>query len=167
MQLQKPLLPPGSTPSHHGRAPHCCSRFSLAVRRFVAGRGAWGVSATLAALLIAYATIFLLSTRLAASGAPHKAADHTSPMPMLPPATPSPSPQSSPPPVHRSAAGSKCSDASSCLYIIDNFFTSQPRNGAGLMQTYGPDSFSGGPCGDKMCKLVEPCPSFALQGHCG
>ena len=37
--------------------------------------------------------------------------------------------------------------------------------GVGLMQTFGPDSFDGGPCGDKMCKLVEPCPNHAQTPH--
>ena len=34
------------------------------------------------------------------------------------------------------------------------------------MQTFGPDSVSGGPCGDQMCKLVEPCPNYQQTPHC-
>jgi len=55
-----------------------------------------------------------------------------------------------------SAPSGPCKDTESCLAIIDSFLDRQPRQtympkGAGLMQTFGPDSFGGGDCGDKMC----------------
>ncbi|EOD35560.1 hypothetical protein EMIHUDRAFT_449267 [Emiliania huxleyi CCMP1516] len=65
-----------------------------------------------------------------------------------------------------------CSDRETCLSIVDAFLERQPRQsfmggkGVGLMQTFGPDSFDGGPCGDKMCKLVEPCPNYEQTPHC-
>ena len=34
------------------------------------------------------------------------------------------------------------------------------------MQTYGPNSSGGGPCGANGCELVEPCPNFAVTPHC-
>lgn len=53
-----------------------------------------------------------------------------------------------------------------CLTIIDDYYLNARRqnytgNGAGMVQTYGPGSIDGGPCGDEHCKLVEPCPNFA------
>ena len=59
----------------------------------------------------------------------------------------------------------------SCLQIVDSFLRRQPRqtfwdDGVGLMQTFHPDSVSGGPCGDQMCKLVEPCPNYQQTPHC-
>ena len=65
-----------------------------------------------------------------------------------------------------------CSDRETCLSIVDAFLERQPRQsfmggkGVGLMQTFGPDSFDGGPCGDKMCKLVGPCPNYEQTPHC-
>ena len=48
--------------------------------------------------------------------------------------------------------GAVCADRESCLQIVDSFLRRQPRqtfwdDGVGLMQTFGPDSVSGGPCG--------------------
>ena len=37
--------------------------------------------------------------------------------------------------------------------------------GAGLLQTYGPGSVGGGPCG-KDCELEEQCPNYAQVPHC-
>ena len=67
--------------------------------------------------------------------------------------------------------GAVCADRESCLQIVDSFLRRQPRqtfwdDGVGLMQTFGPDSVSGGPCGDQMCKLVEPCPNYQQTPHC-
>lgn len=64
-----------------------------------------------------------------------------------------------------------CRDSESCLAIIDSFLERQPRQtymsgGVGLMQTFGPDSFGGGDCGEHMCKLVEPCPNYQQTPHC-
>jgi len=58
-----------------------------------------------------------------------------------------------------------------CLRTIDRFLLKQPRQtflkkSAGLMQTFGPNSFGGGPCEDDKCKLVEPCPNYQQTPHC-
>jgi hypothetical protein len=71
----------------------------------------------------------------------------------------------------QSAPTGPCRDTESCLAIIDSFLERQPRQtympaGVGLMQTFGPDSFGGGDCGEKMCKLVEPCPNYDQTPHC-
>jgi len=62
-----------------------------------------------------------------------------------------------------------CGTKEECLTIIDDYYLNARRqnytgNGAGMVQTYGPGSIDGGPCGDEHCKLVEPCPNFALRG---
>ena len=68
--------------------------------------------------------------------------------------------------------GGACGDRESCLGIVDAFLLHQPRQSyfsrphVGLIQTFGPDSVGGGPCGDEMCKLVEPCPNYAQTPHC-
>ena len=68
--------------------------------------------------------------------------------------------------------GGACGDRESCLGIVDDFLLHQPRQSyfsrphVGLIQTFGPDSVGGGPCGDEMCKLVEPCPNYAQTPHC-
>ena len=64
-----------------------------------------------------------------------------------------------------------CGTKAECLKIVDDYFLHATRqtfapNGSGLVQTYGPGSIGGGPCGDEQCKLVEPCPNFALAPHC-
>ena len=64
-----------------------------------------------------------------------------------------------------------CGTKADCLKIIDDYFLHATRQtyaagGAGLVQTYGPGSIGGGPCGDELCKLVEPCPNYALSPHC-
>ena len=64
-----------------------------------------------------------------------------------------------------------CGTKEECLTIVDNYFLRAKRqtfhkNGAGLVQTYGPNSLGGGPCGANGCKLVEPCPNFAVTPHC-
>lgn len=61
-----------------------------------------------------------------------------------------------------------CGTKEQCLTIIDNYYLNAKRqkyagNGAGMVQTYGPGSIGGGPCGDEHCKLVEPCPNFAQR----
>ena len=64
-----------------------------------------------------------------------------------------------------------CSDRESCLKVVDAFLLNQPRQTyfrdpkIGLMQTFGPNSIGGGPCGDEYCKLVEPCPNYAQTPH--
>ena len=57
------------------------------------------------------------------------------------------------------------------LKIIDSYLAASPRqsfmeNGAGLLQTFGPNSIGGGDCGDELCKLPEPCPNYAVTPHC-
>ena len=74
----------------------------------------------------------------------------------------------------RSADGGvllSCGTKAECLEVIDNYFADATRQtfakgGAGLLQTYGPGSIGGGTCGDEFCKLVEPCPNYALAPHC-
>lgn len=63
-----------------------------------------------------------------------------------------------------------CGSKEDCLRIVDDYFAHATRQtytggGAGLVQTYGPGSIGGGPCGDN-CDLVEPCPNYALMPHC-
>ena len=71
----------------------------------------------------------------------------------------------------KGGAAEPCADRETCLRLVDDFLHSQPRQSyfkgdAGLMQTFGPGSVGGGPCGDEMCKLVEPCPNYAQTPHC-
>ena len=81
---------------------------------------------------------------------------------------PSPSPEA----MENATLASACTDRESCLRIVDAYMENQPRQDffgdpkVGLLQTFGPNSVGGGPCGDKLCKLVEPCPNFAQTPHC-
>jgi len=55
------------------------------------------------------------------------------------------------------------------LGLVDAFLERQPRqtflkNGAGLLQTFGP-SLGGGDCGD-LCALPAPCPEFGVSQRC-
>lgn len=52
------------------------------------------------------------------------------------------------------------------LHIIDQALENTPRNPMGLMQTYGPFTLSGGPCGSS-CGLAEPCPTANYGGSRG
>ena len=67
---------------------------------------------------------------------------------------------------------SACGDRDSCLRIVDAMLANQPRQTfftdpkVGLMQTFGPNSVGGGPCGSELCELVEPCPNYAQTPHC-
>ena len=84
-----------------------------------------------------------------------------------PKATPKVSPKASP----KANGLLSCGTKEQCLTIIDNYFLRAKRqtfhkNGAGLVQTYGPNSIGGGPCGANGCELVEPCPNFAVTPHC-
>lgn len=61
-------------------------------------------------------------------------------------------------------------DVEKHLKTIDAFLDKQPRQtylpgGVGLLQTFGPNSISGGDCGKEFCELPEPCP-FGASGHC-
>ena len=84
------------------------------------------------------------------------------------PTFPSPSPTST----HEKGSDLlSCGTKEECLAIVDNYFLGAKRqtfhkSGAGLVQTYGPHSLGGGPCGDNGCKLVEPCPNYAVTPHC-
>ena len=63
-----------------------------------------------------------------------------------------------------------CGSKEQCLQVVDEYFVHAARQTyaapIGLVQTYGPGSIGGGPCGDDLCKLVEPCPNYALMPHC-
>jgi len=57
------------------------------------------------------------------------------------------------------------------LQIVDDYLANAPRqtfmeNGAGLLQTFGPQSIGGGSCGDELCELDTPCPNYAQLPHC-
>ena len=70
-------------------------------------------------------------------------------------------PTPTPPPSCRHPHACRCAQ---CLTIIDEYYLKAKKqkyagNGAGMVQTYGPGSIGGGPCGDEHCKLVEPNPS--------
>ena len=84
------------------------------------------------------------------------------------PTFPSPSPTST----HEKGSDLlSCGTKEECLAIVDSYFLGAKRqtfhkSGAGLVQTYGPHSLGGGPCGDNGCKLVEPCPNYAVTPHC-
>jgi len=55
------------------------------------------------------------------------------------------------------------------LLVVDRFIDNQPRNGNGLLQTYGPGRLGGGSCGQH-CELPEECPAksalWAVNQHC-
>ena len=84
------------------------------------------------------------------------------------PTFPSPSPTST----HEKGSDLlSCGTKEECLAIVDSYFLGAKRqtfhkSGAGLVQTYGPHSLGGGPCGENGCKLVEPCPNYAVTPHC-
>jgi len=55
------------------------------------------------------------------------------------------------------------------LLVVDRFIENQPRNGNGLLQTYGPGRLGGGTCG-RHCELPEECPAksalWEVNQHC-
>mmetsp|Transcript_70117 Transcript_70117/g.203323 ORF Transcript_70117/g.203323 Transcript_70117/m.203323 type:complete len:1560 (+) Transcript_70117:48-4727(+) len=58
-----------------------------------------------------------------------------------------------------------CTTQEECLQIVDQYFQAQPRQGNGLLRTYGPQSLGGGDCGE-FCKLSEPCPADTVLPGC-
>lgn len=52
------------------------------------------------------------------------------------------------------------------LRIVDDALARTPRNPMGLLQTYGPFTLNGGPCGSS-CGLAEPCPTANYGGSRG